>query len=880
MEWTRSASVVVESSWQKVRESVESTTATDPIAAESRGVDPLENVEVGCQTGAETEADAPRTDAKDVKIEEATLSLFLDAFRENERLQKPLKRYDDFRAASQKLVLVETKQLDLPKNAPFPVVGIECGQNGRAAILYGERSHESWCAHDGRVVLWHYRQADSVHLASCPTVARYGKLPYLLAVGAASGQILLIGEGEMLSTNQVHRYGVAGLEWLGAQKIVSAAVDGEIVVSAVSSVEQMLNPLRRLSLGIGDLPRTLRRAAVLGASTGVSAMCLDAASGSIFVAGDIGAIWSLDLKTMKASPAGADPDGIDALLHNMVYVTPSQDVKWMSDAMTAEPLGIRADRHCSSTAGICVFSNDHETIVYDLKACAVIYHDSQHLQAAGFSPGNELVVIDDQWRLRWFDIRKRPSFADATSESGNQKPMAIPRIRTAHAALCVGQFALSLMQAMFMFYYVKVFLNVLKLDQWWFNVAQALFMVWNAVNDPLFGYIQDTSKTWMSDKRKVFTNFGPLMAASFAFLWIPFDRQSGGALEGLHLIIGLFLYDAFYSCVGVAWSALFAESRERVTAMKFSQFAILISINILPVAERVSHSLDNFEAFQCLGIAVAIVSGFCLFLVGTYQSKRKLLLPERLLDDEGESMTSYSFSGVLKVTKEIVFARDFQCLAAINFIHNCRSVAHLNFASIATEILIPETYLAKGSFQMSAFYAVCTLAPQLVVILSGDVVNRQGPFRMMMLSFVTSVLSALGFFFFSSHPYLIMLFMFVDSITVHSAGPLFNVLFAEFIDDDAKRHNRKSPLSSLIFSINALVVKPAQSLAPVAIITILNLHDYGKYKTDHETTADLYEWMKLIIYSTPFLLGGAQWILFRRYTLKHRNIVTNKSPEL
>lgn len=43
---------------------------------------------------------------------------------------------------------------------------------------------------------------------------------------------------------------------------------------------------------------------------------------------------------------------------------------------------------------------------------------------------------------------------------------------------------------MFMFYYVKIYLNIFHVPQMWFNIAQTLFMFWNAVNDPLFGYMQ------------------------------------------------------------------------------------------------------------------------------------------------------------------------------------------------------------------------------------------------------------------------------------------------------------------------------------------------------------------------------------------------------
>lgn len=41
-----------------------------------------------------------------------------------------------------------------------------------------------------------------------------------------------------------------------------------------------------------------------------------------------------------------------------------------------------------------------------------------------------------------------------------------------------------------MFYYVKVYINQFHVDTKWFNVAQTLFMFWNTINDPLFGYLQ------------------------------------------------------------------------------------------------------------------------------------------------------------------------------------------------------------------------------------------------------------------------------------------------------------------------------------------------------------------------------------------------------
>lgn len=107
---------------------------------------------------------------------------------------------------------------------------------------------------------------------------------------------------------------------------------------------------------------------------------------------------------------------------------------------------------------------------------------------------------------------------------------------------------MGLMHTLFSFYYVKVFLQVFKVNEYWFNVAQVLFMIWNAINDPLFGYVQDLGGTWMKDRSKIFTYFGPFLVFSFWILWIPWrnDDHTPKFVEGLHLIVGLFLYDAFF----------------------------------------------------------------------------------------------------------------------------------------------------------------------------------------------------------------------------------------------------------------------------------------------------------------------------------------------
>lgn len=116
----------------------------------------------------------------------------------------------------------------------------------------------------------------------------------------------------------------------------------------------------------------------------------------------------------------------------------------------------------------------------------------------------------------------------------------------------------------------------------------------------------------MKDRAKIFMYCGPLMSISFLSLWFRWSSSdmSPPYIEGLHLIFALFIYDATYrfiqnndlksnsifSCVGVSWGALFTETTcehsRRVNALKYSQLAILLSVNVIMITEKFSHSLD------------------------------------------------------------------------------------------------------------------------------------------------------------------------------------------------------------------------------------------------------------------------------------------------
>ncbi|KAF7624673.1 hypothetical protein Mgra_00010056 [Meloidogyne graminicola] len=447
-------------------------------------------------------------------------------------------------------------------------------------------------------------------------------------------------------------------------------------------------------------------------------------------------------------------------------------------------------------------------------------------------------------------------------------------------AIFLGNFGLGLLHTAFNFYYVKPSILV---NEYWFNLAQILFLIWNAINDPLFGYLQDVSGTWMQNRSRIFTYFGPFFVISFLITWFPWHHSNSPPyVEGLHLIVSLFFYDAFFSCIGVAWSALYSDTtrdhRKRfISGIKYAQLASLCSVNVITITEKVSHSLENFEAFQFVCIVLSLISLVCLFMTGRMTNLNNTAdLSEILISEKTEhtdNNTDYTSNDlnwfeIYALTKHLNLRKFYY-----RRIFNTLSTAHMNFAAIATDILIPQTILPKGSLQLSAFFAACTLLPQILIIGNDKLLLRNGAYKVYFYGIIASVISA-SLYMFSSSAYVVILFMLIDSITVHATSPLFNILLSEVIEDDKTRNSRRNPMSSLIFSLNALITKPAISIAPVIIVYLLNRNGYVLYQKEQIRTEELRLCMERIIFATPLLLGSLEFWIFRHYSLRHKHNMT------
>ncbi|KAL3074888.1 hypothetical protein niasHS_014333 [Heterodera schachtii] len=196
-------------------------------------------------------------------------------------------------------------------------------------------------------------------------------------------------------------------------------------------------------------------------------------------------------------------------------------------------------------------------------------------------------------------------------------------------------------------------------------------------------------------------------------------------------------------------------------------------------------------------------------------------------------------------------AKDFQCIVFTNFIHNfekcqphefcCDCHRHSHSPNGAAQGLVTTQRFLRRLYPFATDGCFCF-----------------GTYRVMMYGLLASVCSAF-LYALSASPLVIILFMVLDSVIVHAIAPL-------------------NPVSSLVFSLNALFTKPAISIAPVVIVYLLNQNGYELYRSKGHIFDQLRVCMARVPFVIPLLLGTVELLAFRHYSLRHKHRPTSALP--
>ncbi|XP_030592325.1 transmembrane protein 180-like isoform X1 [Archocentrus centrarchus] len=448
----------------------------------------------------------------------------------------------------------------------------------------------------------------------------------------------------------------------------------------------------------------------------------------------------------------------------------------------------------------------------------------------------------------------------------------------------------SMINNIFSFYYVKLFLNRYKISEGAFHQSQVVYMVWNAVNDPLFGYLQDNSRVACCSQRRLSILYGaPLYSLSFLLAWFPWRSYAPGDwLSGLHLAVALCAFDGMLTFVLLAQCALFAEisshHQNRLRLIKYNQVASLIGSSSVLFCGVVSRNMEDFTGFQAFTVLIAVLSCGCMLYTGFHSESRfdnKVNQYESVVPgSDDQTSHACSFSTLRMLTWQILTNRDFQLFVLMNFFQVFMLAFFNNFTMIFAENLIPPDVLP--SFAKSIMYGAGFICPQLLVLSSQRLLHGLGYYRIILFTFyveagMAAVMLAVG----PQHYYVLAFFLTINMVIIQACFSLFGLPLADIIDTDLQKYKRSSPLSSMVFGTNALFTKPAQSLAPMMVLSILNQFGYEQLKdaakdSNQSALESLHSIMFYLVCLVPMCVAALQVLAWRPFSIRNSHTVDTK----
>jgi GPH family glycoside/pentoside/hexuronide:cation symporter len=344
---------------------------------------------------------------------------------------------------------------------------------------------------------------------------------------------------------------------------------------------------------------------------------------------------------------------------------------------------------------------------------------------------------------------------------------------------------------------------------------QIIYLFVNAFNDPLFGIISDRTKAKKGRRIPFMRYTAPFLALTFVLVWFSPDLSSGEWAIFLWMVIMTCLYDTAYTIIFLVYSALLPEvtedEQERNGLQVFASFFQLIGMIFGFLIPDLFRNQSRF--LLLMSMVVVGVLGMALILYTSYKFKER---PEFTIVDE-----PLGFMDALKYTFK---NKSFLILVAANFM------------GILIQSLIVGSmfYLADYVVQESTIILLVFLfIPLLLGIwLTPKLIKKWGVVRSDQYLLIVGGSGLILLFFISALSLNVLIYVSLAIAAFGFVGPLIftNVLFAQVTDEDELKTGVRR--EAVFFGINALITKPAQSLAiviPAALLSITNFipHEIG-----------------------------------------------------
>lgn len=344
------------------------------------------------------------------------------------------------------------------------------------------------------------------------------------------------------------------------------------------------------------------------------------------------------------------------------------------------------------------------------------------------------------------------------------------------------------------------------------GIVWLLFGIWNAINDPLFGYISDKTKTNLG-RRIPYIRYGaPIFVIGFIAFWvnIPGTDSNQTALF-IQMLLALFVFDSLYTAIATSLYimpyevAITNKARSGIYIWKiiFMVFTLVVPLAIEQTIKPDVGDTAGISFFRIVMILIGIGLGLIIFTSTFYYKERH---PFKELE--------FDF---IKSFKECFSNRSFVVFEVISF-----------------TIIFVQTALMQGIWVYFDEIDVSP-TPLYLALATGIVggiflwINRRDIWGIKNCTRIFSLLFAIGciiVLFFGRNTLLASLGFVLFGLGFSGGMYLIPLMNGDVVDMDEHRTGLRR--EGMYAGVNSFITKPAISIAQWVLLTFMASFGYDQ----------------------------------------------------
>ena len=420
----------------------------------------------------------------------------------------------------------------------------------------------------------------------------------------------------------------------------------------------------------------------------------------------------------------------------------------------------------------------------------------------------------------------------------------------------LGTIGRDMVYALFSMYLIFYLTDVIKVSTgslWWIAGIILVARVYDALNDPVMGFIVDNTRTrW--GKFKPWIAIGSVLSAVFTVLLFSDFGLAGGAFVGWFAVFYL-MWGMSYTANDISyWSMLPALSidqkeREKIGAIAricanvglFFVVAAIVPLTGL-LGEKFGGPQKGYFVFA-LGVAAVMVAGQCVTLFGVKESA--------LVVDRGQSTSLRELLHIIVKNDQLFFTAIAMSLFMIGYV-------------TTTSFGLYFFKYAYGNEGMYSIFAMILGVSQITALALFPLFSKR--FDRKTLYTAAIILISAGYILFFFAPVTTMLFIGAAGILIFIGQSFVQLLMLMFLADSVDYGHWKlgKRNDSITFSLQPLINKMGGAISSGVVSAVIIVSGIKDADTAADVTAGGLLMMKIAMLVFPMLCIVASYIIYRK----------------